>query len=83
MLHEARRRWRRGLPNCKLRTLKKYICRRMRQGDIPGEEIPEAYHAYVRTQNAWQIVEILKHNMLDLVTMADLMTRMEATWEPA
>jgi len=75
MLHECRKIWRSSLPDCKLQTLETYICGRPRYGDIPGGEIPEAYHAYVRTDNAYQIVEVLKHNMLDLVTMADLMTR--------
>ena len=75
MLHECRRIWKEDLPNCKLQTLETHICGRPRYGDIPGADIPDAYHAYVRTENAWQIVEVLKHNMLDLVTMADLMTR--------
>lgn len=75
MLHECRRIWKDDLPDCKLQTLETHICGRPRYGDIPGSEIPEAYHAYVRTEDAWQIVEVLKHNLLDLVTMADLMTR--------
>ncbi len=75
MLHECRRIWKSDLPDCKLQTLETYICGQPRHGDIPGAQIPDAYHAYVRTDNAWQIVEVLKHNLLDLVTMADLMTR--------
>jgi len=78
LLHECRRAWRYVLPDCKLQTLESRICRRPRYGDIPGEEIPEAYHHFVRTGDAVQIVEILKHNMLDLVTLADLMTRLPA-----
>ena len=76
LLHECRRIWRTKLPDCRLQTLERHICGRTRHGDIPGSEIPDAYHAFVRTENAWQIVPILKHNMLDLVTLADLMTRM-------
>ena len=75
MLHVCRRIWRGSLPDCKLQTLESRICNRMRQGDIPGGEIPNAYHEYVRTNDAWQMIAVLKHNMLDLVTMADLMTR--------
>ena len=55
------------------------MCRRPRCGDIAGSEIPDAYHAYVRTEDATQIVDILKHNMLDLVTLADLMSRLPAS----
>ena len=75
LLHVCRRIWKEKLPNCKLQTLEAYICNRHRLGDIPGSEIPDAYHEYVRTGNAWQMVDVLKHNMLDLVTLADLMTR--------
>ncbi len=75
LLHVGRRVWGRSLPNCKLQTLERFVCARTRIGDLPGSQIPDAYHEYVRTRNAWQIVDILKHNVLDLVTLADLMTR--------
>lgn len=75
MLHECRRIWKQRLPNCKLQTLETFICRRKRHGDIPGDQIPDAYHEYVRSSDAWQMVDVLKHNMLDLITMADLMNR--------
>jgi uncharacterized protein YprB with RNaseH-like and TPR domain len=78
MLHVCRRIWRRRLPDCKLQTLETLVCNRMRHGDIPGSEIPDAYHEYVRTRDAWQMIDVLKHNMLDLVTMADLMNRLPA-----
>lgn len=77
LLHEARRVWRGRLPNCKLQTLESIVCGHgPRYGDIPGAEIGDAYHAFVRTGNAWQIVEILKHNMLDLVTLAEILTHL-------
>ncbi len=75
LLHECRRAWGRVLPNCRLQTLEDRICGRLRHGDIPGAEIPDAYHAFVRTGDARQIADILRHNMFDLFTMADLMTR--------
>ena len=74
LLHESRRIWKHELPDCKLQTLESRICGRDRVGDIPGSEIPEAYHNYVRTNNAYQMVSALEHNMLDLVTLADIMT---------
>jgi uncharacterized protein YprB with RNaseH-like and TPR domain len=75
MLHVCRRIWKKKLPNCKLQTLETFICKRRRYGDIPGSEIPDAYHEYVRSSDAWQMVDVLKHNLLDLLTMADLMNR--------
>ncbi len=76
LLHVSRRAWRDTLPDHRLQTLEAHVCRRLRDGDIPSHEIPDAYHAYVRSANAVEIVEILKHNMLDLVTLADLMVRL-------
>ena len=78
LLHVSRRIWKGRLPDCRLQTLERLICGRMRYGDIPGDQIPQAYHDYVRTGDARDMVECLKHNLLDLVTLADLMTRLPA-----
>ncbi|MHC5033463.1 MAG: ribonuclease H-like domain-containing protein, partial [Planctomycetota bacterium] len=78
LLHECRRVWRHALPDCRLQTLESHICGRHRHSDIPGAEIPDAYHEFVRTGNAAEIVEILDHNLLDLATLADLMVRLPA-----
>ena len=79
LLHAARRAWRTRLPDCRLQTLECYICGRTRTDDIPGHMIPDAYHAYVRTGNACQMAGVLEHNFLDMVTLADLMTRLPAS----
>ena len=72
LLHLSRRRWRKQLPNCKLQTLERYICGRHRTGDIPGHEIPNAYHQFVRSGDAWEMRNVLHHNALDLVTLFQL-----------
>ena len=72
LLHHARRRWKGELPNCKLQTLERYICRRRRSDDIPGSAIPLAYHEYVRTGNTRELRSILHHNALDLVTLLEI-----------
>ena len=75
LLHASRRAWGRLLPDCRLQTLERYVCRRARSSDIGGELIPAAYHAFVRTGDATEMVEIIRHNLLDLATLAELMTR--------
>jgi len=72
LLHWGRRRWKDVLPNCKLQTLEKHICRRHRTEDIDGREIPAAYHDYVRTGDAWLMRSVLHHNVLDLITLLQL-----------
>ncbi len=72
LLHVCRRRWKHALPDCKLQTLERWICGRLRSGDLPGHEIPDAYHAYVRTGDTSQVDAILHHNALDLITLLQL-----------
>lgn len=78
LLHAGRRVWRGRLPDCKLQTLESYVCGRSRTDDIPGAMIPDAYHNFVRTGNACLMVNVLEHNFLDLLTLADLMCRLPA-----
>jgi len=75
LLHESRRRWRSVLPNCRLQTLERFICGRLRRGDIPGDQIPAVYHEFVRTHDARQMQVVLHHNALDLLTLAELTIR--------
>lgn len=76
LLQEARRKYGRDLPNCRLQTLEQMVCGRYREDDIPGSEIPAAYHEFVRTGDASRMRLILQHNLYDLLTMADLMNRL-------
>ncbi len=75
LLHHSRRRWKHRLPDCKLQTLERYICHRYRTGDVPGSRIPQAYHDFVRSNDPREMDGILGHNVLDLVTLADLAMR--------
>ncbi len=72
LLHHARRRWRRKLPDCKLQTLEYYLCGRRREQDIAGSRIPAAYHRFVRTGQRDELQSILTHNLLDLVTLLEV-----------
>jgi uncharacterized protein YprB with RNaseH-like and TPR domain len=76
LLHHARRRWKRQLPNCRLQTLEWHVCRRLRHDDLPGALVPAAYHDYVRTGETGRISPVLQHNALDLVTLAHLACRL-------
>ena len=78
ILHHARRRWKKSLPNCRLQTLETHVCRRRRTGDIPGHLIPAVYAEYVRTGFERDMESVLHHNALDLVTLFDLALRLAA-----
>ncbi|MEQ8837285.1 MAG: ribonuclease H-like domain-containing protein, partial [Lacipirellulaceae bacterium] len=77
-LHLARRRWRGQFADCKLQTLERNVCGRLRTDDIPGSQIPAAYEQYVRTGFERVMDSILLHNAIDLVTLLDLGMRLVA-----
>jgi uncharacterized protein YprB with RNaseH-like and TPR domain len=78
ILHHARRRWRQRLPDYRLKTLEKLVCRRVRPADIPGHAIPSVYAHYVRTGFERDMEIVLYHNAADLVTLFDLAHRVAA-----
>jgi len=73
LLHPARRRWKGELPDCRLQTLEYRVCRRRRAGDVPGEEVPGLYHDYVRDGDPYRLVPVFHHNLLDVITMGDVL----------
>jgi uncharacterized protein YprB with RNaseH-like and TPR domain len=72
LLHWSRRKWKGSVTDCRLKTLEWEICRQRRWGDVPGDQIPGIYHRFVRTGDPYQLVPVFHHNVLDLVTMVDL-----------
>jgi len=72
LLHHARRKWKGLLPDCKLQTLERYVCRRRRGPDIGGAHIPLAYHEFVRGGKWEPLQSMLHHNALDLVTLVEV-----------
>jgi hypothetical protein len=74
LLHLARRRWKHELPDCRLQTLELHVCRRRRSGDVPSEEVPGLYHDYVRHGDPWRLVPVFHHNLLDVITMGEILS---------
>jgi len=77
VLHEARRRWKPLVPNCRLQTLERYLCGRQRADDIASSRIPDTYYDWLETQNAGLLLPIVYHNAWDVLTLADLLCRLE------
>jgi len=73
LLHPARRRWKRLLRDCRLQTLESHVCRRRRSGDVPSDEVPYLYHDYVRSGDPYRLVPVFHHNLLDVITMAEIL----------
>ncbi len=79
LLPPARQSFGRVLPNCRLETIERHLRGGRGESDIPGSEIPEAYHEFVRTGDARKIGRILYHNRMDLLAMATLFNHLLVT----
>lgn len=78
-LYFTRRVWRSRLPNCRLETVEKYFGVK-REIDIPSALIPEFYESYLRTRNVGPLVAIVEHNKQDLITLANIFSKLYDEW---
>jgi uncharacterized protein len=78
-LHPARRLWKLRLESCKLTVLEEAILGIMRDGDVPGSEIPAIYFDYLRTGDARGLQPVFYHNALDVVSLAALTVELART----
>jgi uncharacterized protein YprB with RNaseH-like and TPR domain len=76
LLHAARRRWGRNLPNCRLATLETQILKRPRVGDIPSADVPDLFHYFIHTGRAGPLLPVLEHNQIDLLSSTELLVKL-------
>ena len=75
LLPVARRLWRDRLPSRALKYLEENILLLPRTSEeVPGYEIPYLYFDYLRTGDSRPLSGIFYHNVMDVVTMAALLT---------
>jgi len=73
LLVECRSRWRGRMRRFSLQSLEGRLFGRRRRGDIAGRAIPLVYRRFTETGDAAGLAGVLRHNLLDLVTMAQLL----------
>jgi uncharacterized protein YprB with RNaseH-like and TPR domain len=56
--------------SCRLSALEQTLCGYVREGDVPGFEIPARYFRYVHSGDARPLEAVLEHNRLDLLSLA-------------
>ncbi|MEN6489612.1 MAG: ribonuclease H-like domain-containing protein, partial [Smithella sp.] len=72
LLHPSRRILGHRLANSRLVTLEAEILGVMREGDIPGWEIPQRYFDWLKRRDPRLLTDIFEHNRLDVISMATL-----------
>ncbi|MGA1790046.1 MAG: ribonuclease H-like domain-containing protein [bacterium] len=77
----SRRAWKKDLPNCRLTTLEKYLFGLNRKDDVPSALVPEFYTEYLKTRNIGPIIPIIEHNRQDVLSLANIFSRLHELWE--
>lgn len=72
LLHPGRRLWKARLESCSLQSLERGVMGFHREDDIPGAFIPERYFEYLRRKDGRLMVQVLEHNLQDIVSLAAL-----------
>ncbi len=72
LLHGARSLFKLRMENCRLMNLEYELLGLEREGDLPGELIPYYYFEYLRTKQAFKLVPLFHHNVMDIVSLACL-----------
>jgi uncharacterized protein YprB with RNaseH-like and TPR domain len=76
LLHFIRRAWRHTVPNCRLPTVEECILGLRRENEVPGALVPEFYREYLETGNVGTLVAIINHNRQDVVSLAQLFSKL-------
>lgn len=78
LLHMARRIWKDSFDSLELTNIEQHILNRRREEDIPGALIPQAYFKYLQTGVIHEIIQIIEHNFLDIISLAELLDKLSS-----
>lgn len=73
LLHAVRRVWGRSLEDCRLGTVEQRVLGVKRLRDIPGEEIPYRYFAFLSSGDASELPLVFEHNRNDVLFLPVLL----------
>jgi uncharacterized protein YprB with RNaseH-like and TPR domain len=75
LLYPARKIWRLKLESCRLVSLEENILGEYRVNDIPGEQIPGVYFKFLNDGDVTDILRVIEHNRLDIISMVSLLAK--------
>ena len=81
LLLPARRIFKYRLGSCSLGNLEQRMLGTHREGDVSGSAIPGRYFNYVNSGDFGLVEDILRHNLMDVLSMVHLLVRMEGMLE--
>jgi hypothetical protein len=77
LLPLVRRLFRHRLSRCSLRRAEEELLGRPRVDDLPGSEAPERYRQFLRDGDPAPLAPVLRHNLLDLLSLTRLIDHLE------
>lgn len=84
LLGPVRRAFGRRWPDCRLATVESRLLGLDRQDDLPGAAAPLAWLGWLRRGETFPLARVLRHNRLDLCSLAGLLPQMDAVYaDPA
>lgn len=83
LLPLVRRLFRHRLIRCSLRRAEEELLGRPRVDDLPGSEAPERYRQFLRHGDPAPLAPVLRHNLLDLLSLIRLINHLEQHLELA
>jgi hypothetical protein len=84
LLGPVRRAFARTWPDCRLATAESRLLGLQRRDDLPGSAAPLAWLGWLRRGETAPFTRVLRHNRLDLCSLAGLLPRMDAVYaDPA
>ena len=83
LLPLVRRLFRHRLSRCSLRRAEEDLLGRPRVDDVPGSEAPERYRSFLRDGDPAPLLPVLRHNLLDLLSLIRLIEHLERHLEVA
>lgn len=83
LLPLVRRLFRHRLSRCSLKRAEEELLGRPRVDDVPGSEAPERYRSFLRDGNPAPLEPVLRHNLLDLLSLVRLIDHLEGHLEVA
>lgn len=72
LLHPGRRIWKERLRHCNLTNLEAEVLGVHREGDVPGYLIPQRYFEYLRSGDGAPLLDVVRHNRLDIISLVSL-----------
>ncbi len=80
LLAPVRRAFGRCWPDCRLATAESRLLGLQRQDDLPGAAAPLAWLGWLRRGETAPLARVLRHNRLDLCSLAGLLPQMDAVY---